>query len=143
MTSVWLYRITAVTFVLFSLGHTFGFLNFKPPTTEGMAVMESMNRVHFQVGSSSFSYGGFYKGFGLDISLYMIFSAFLSWHLSRLVRRAPEAIGALGWAFCGLQVAGLILTWFYFSVGPAVLGGIVAICLAWAMVAMPKKTSAS
>ena len=138
--SKWLYRIAAMVFVLFAVGHTFGFLNFKPPSAEAIAVLEAMNRVHFQVGGATFSYGGVYRGFGLDISLYMAFSAFLAWHLSRLVQKSPEAIGSLGWVFCGLQVAGLVLSWLYFSVGPAVLGAVVAVCLGWAVLATPKTT---
>ncbi len=142
MKSVWLYRIAAAFFVLFAAGHTFGFLSFKPSTAEGVAVLEAMNRVHFQAGGTSFSYGGFYRGFGLDITLYLVFSAFLAWHLAGLVKTAPAAIGALGWAFFGLQLAGLILTFKYFSTGPAVLGGVVAVCLGWAMLALPKAPAA-
>jgi hypothetical protein len=138
MKAVWLYRAAAVLFVLFAAGHTFGFLSFRPPTADGLAVWDAMNRVHFQVGTASFSYGGFYIGFGLYVSLYMLFSAFLAWHLSGLARRAPEAIGALGWGFFVLQVAGLPLSVVYFSTGPAMFSAAAAVCLGWAAFAVPK-----
>jgi len=46
-----------VLFVLFAAGHTFGFLNFKPPTAEGLAVRDAMNNLHF---GADLSYGAFY-----------------------------------------------------------------------------------
>lgn len=50
MKAIMLYRIASVLLVLFAAGHTFGFLKFKPPTAEGLAVRDAMNNVHFQVG---------------------------------------------------------------------------------------------
>ncbi len=127
-----LYRIAAVMFVLFAAGHTFGFLSFRPPTAEALAVRDAMTNVHFQVGHASFSYGGFYTGFGLYVTAYMLFSAFVAWHLSGLAGASPEAAGPLGWVFCAVQVAGLVLTLIYFSIQPAVLSGILVACLGWA-----------
>ena len=134
------YRIASVLLILFAAGHTFGFLSFKPPSPEALAVRDSMNNVHFQVRESSFSYGGFYKGFGLYVTAYLLFSAFLAWHLGALARSNPQAIGALGWAFCAVQVASLVLSWIYFSAAPAAFSAVVAACLGWAawLVATPK-----
>jgi hypothetical protein len=143
MKATWLYRIAAVLFVLFAAGHTFGFLTFKPPSAEGQAVMEAMNRVHFQFGSASLTYGGFYVGFGLYVTVYLLLSAFLAWYLSAVARKAPAVIGGLGWVFFGVQVMGLGLSWVYFSGPPVVLSVMVAVCLGWAMVAMPKGEVAS
>jgi len=127
-----LYRIASVFFILFAAGHTFGFLSLKPPSEEARAVFDGMNNVHFQVRGTSFSYGGFYRGFGLSITVQLLFSAFLAWHLGILASSDPRAIGLLGWVFVVVQVAGLILSWKYFSVAPAMLSAIVAVCLGWA-----------
>ena len=132
MKAVTLYRIASVLLVLFAAGHTFGFLKFKPSSAEGLAVRDAMNNVHFQVGGSTFTYGGFYTGFGLYITLYLLFSAFLAWHLGTIASNSPQAIGALGWVFCAVQVVSLILSWKYFSAAPAVFSAAVAICLGWA-----------
>lgn len=128
-----LYRIASVLFVLFALGHTFGFLSFKPPTAEGLAVRDAMNNVHFQVDGASLSYGHFYLGFGLYVSAYLFFSAFLAWHLGELAIKLPQAIGALGWIFFAVQLAGLALCWAYFAAPQVVFSGLVAVCLGWAM----------
>jgi hypothetical protein len=47
-------------------------------------VYDSMNNVHFQVGGKSFSYGNWYRGFGLSATFSMLFWAYLSWHLGGL-----------------------------------------------------------
>ena len=95
MNATVLYRIAAVVFVLFAAGHTVGFLKFKPPTAEGLAVRDAMNTVQFQVGGKPFSYAGFYKGFGLSITVQLLFSAFLAWHLGALAVKNPEISAGL------------------------------------------------
>ena len=127
-----LYRIASGVLVLFAAGHTFGFLRFKPSSPKALAVRESMDSVRFQVGRSTFSYGGFYKGFGLYITVYLLFAAFLSWRLGALAGADPRAIVALGWAFFAVQVASLVLSWIYFSAPPAILSALLAIGLGWA-----------
>jgi hypothetical protein len=131
-----LYRVAAGAFVLFAVGHTLGFLRFQPPNAQASAVWNSMTNVHFQVGSANLSYGGFYVGFGLYVTAYLIFSALLAWHLGELAARSPEAIGILGWVLCGLQVAGLVLSVIYFSTPPAMLSAILAACLGWAAISV-------
>jgi hypothetical protein len=130
MKATFLYRIASVLFVLFALGHTFGFLNFKPPTAEGLAARDAMYNVHF---GANLSYGGFFVGFGLYVSLYLLFSAFLAWHLGQLAAEMPRAIGALGWAFFAVQLAGLALSYIYFSAPPALFSGLAAACVGWAV----------
>jgi hypothetical protein len=132
MKAITLYRIASVLLVLFAAGHTFGFLKFKAPTPEGRAIFESMNNVHFQVRGATFSYGGFYTGFGLCITVYVLFLAFLSWHLGTLADNNPQAIGLVGWMLCLVQVATLVLSWKYFSAVPTIFAAVLTICLGWA-----------
>ena len=127
-----LYRVASVLLILFAVGHTVGFLKFKAPSVEGRAVWDSMNNVHFRLGRASSSYGGFYIGFGLFATLYLLFAAYLAWHLGGLARSNPQAIGALGWMFFAVQVVSLVLSWKYFLPPPVILSGLVAICLGWA-----------
>jgi hypothetical protein len=126
------YRIASVLFILFAAGHTIGFLAFKPPSSEGLAVRDAMQNVHFQVKGSSFTYGEFYTGFGLYATVYLLFSAFLAWHLGNLARTTPQAIGSLAWVFVAVQIASLVLSWRYFLLPPVILSASVAACLAWA-----------
>jgi len=135
------YRIAAVLLLLFAAGHTVGFLRFVPPTAEGQAVRSAMHNVHFALGRGTYSYAGFYDGFGLTVSVYLVFSAFLAWHLGALARRRPEAIGALAWAFFATQAAQLVLSLVYFFTAPAIFSGVVVACLgiaAWQLRAVPQ-----
>src|SRR5271168_1088786 len=129
MKAIWMYRTAAVLFVLFTAGHTFGFLSFTAPSAEGRAVFDAMNQVHFTKGQATYSYGEFYRGFGLSCSVSMLFSAFLSWHLGELARTLPQAIGALGWIFFVVQLAGLAISLKYFGIPPTISSALVAICL--------------
>jgi hypothetical protein len=97
MNATLLYRIAAFILVLFAAGHTLGFLKFKAPTPEGVAVQQAMDNVRFSLGSKSYTYGDFYRGFGLFCTAYLLFAAFLAWHLGTMARSIPQAIGALGW----------------------------------------------
>jgi hypothetical protein len=127
-----LYRIAAVLLVLFAGGHTFGFLSFIPPSAEGRAVFDSMNSVHFEVKGSTFSYGAFYRGFGLYITVYLLFSGFLAWYLGAIAVSSPGRASTLGWALCAVQISSLVLSWTYFSAVPAAFSAAAGICLGWA-----------
>jgi hypothetical protein len=124
-----LYRIAAIALIFFAIGHTAGFLGFRPPTAEAAAVRASMDQVRFTVRGTELSYGGFYVGFGLFVTLYLLFAAFLAWRLGTLATHAPAAIGALGWSLFAVQLGSFALSWIYFSAAPAVLSALVAACL--------------
>ena len=127
-----LYRIAAVLLILFATGHTVGFLKFQPPSPEALAVLDNMDHVQFQLGKSLFTYGGFYKGFGLFVTAYLLLGAFVAWHLGELARTSRQSIGVLGWAMFGVQVVSLILSWMYFPAPPITLSALLVICLGWA-----------
>jgi len=134
MTATLLYRIAALVFVFFAVGHTYGFLSLRAPSAEGRAVYDSMNTVRFELHGRSYSYGDFYRGFGLSCTVAMLLSAFLSWHLGQLARFTPAAVGFLGWAFFVLQLPGIVLSFLYFGPPPMVFSSVVALllaCAAW------------
>lgn len=41
----------------------------------------AINSGAFEFKGSNYSYGGFYKGFGLTVTAYLLFSAALAWRL--------------------------------------------------------------
>ena len=47
MNATLLYRIAAVLFFLFGVGHLYGSLTFLPSSAEGRAVFQAMQDVHF------------------------------------------------------------------------------------------------
>ena len=134
MSATVLYRIASIVLILFAAGHTTGFLTFKPPSAEGIAVHDAMNNVHFEVGGKPFTYGSFYKGFGLYITVYLLFSALVAWHLGSLAATHPEAVGMLGWAFVAMQLVSVVLSWVYFFPVTAIFSAVAALCSGWATV---------
>lgn len=128
MSTAWLYRTAAVLLVLFAVLHTIGFLGFKPPTPEGRAVLESMNTVHFNLDGKSFSFGEFYRAFGLLVTVYLLFSAYVAWVLSRV------SVKGLSWGLFAVQAASLVLAVIYFSTPQISFTGILALCTGWAAV---------
>ena len=132
MSATILFRIASVVFLLFALGHTFGFLSFKPPTADGLAVQKAMSDVLFKVGGSNFSYGGFYRGFGLSCTVSMLFLAILCWQLGALAAVHPRAIAGVAWSLFGVQVVGVALSVKYFGLPPAIFSTALTALLGWA-----------
>jgi hypothetical protein len=78
-----------------------------------------MSSVQFEFKGSNYSYAKFYTGFGLTVTAYLLFSAFLAWHLGTLAAAQPQVIGYLAWAFALVQLACLVLSVLYFFI-PAI-----------------------
>ena len=126
---VWLYRICTVLFLLFAAGHTIGFLTFVAPTPEARDVYAHMYSVKFGADGRFFTYGAFYQGFGLYVSIYLLLCAYLSWFLSRCAGRDIPIPRDLGWSMALLQLAGVILSARYFSPPPVVFSLVLTVLL--------------
>lgn len=123
------YRIAAGLLIFFALAHTAGMQSTKSPSPEAYAVRQAMKDVHFSNMGSSNSFYGYYRGFGLSLSAYLLFAAIVAWHLGGLAKRNPAAIGGLGWALFAVQVAIFVLCCFYFFAAPIIVGGAIVVCL--------------
>ena len=128
MSATLLYRIAAVLLILFAAAHTFGTLIAQPPTPEAAGIRDNMNKP-FAVEGKSYSYGNFYKGLAICITIYLLLLAFLAWHLAGMAARHPEAIGALGWVLCASKLATMIAAWIYIAPVPAITAAVVAFVL--------------
>ncbi len=129
MKSATWFRITSVVILLFAAGHTFGFLTFRPATAEGQAVWAAMNSVHFAAKRGVYSYAGFYFGFGLFVSVFYVFEAWLVWLLARMAERGVMEARAIAWGLCVLHLAGAGLSYRYFAAPQVGLSCAVAVCL--------------
>jgi len=126
------FRIAALVNLLFAVGHTVGFLSFRPQSIEGQAAMKAM-AVVFSEGGTRFSYEGFFVGFGLSCTLAMLLVAAWSWWLGALARTAPRATIVPGTALIAYQVGGLILAWLYFPAPAIAFSALLAILAAVAV----------
>jgi hypothetical protein len=123
-----LYRIASVLLVLFAVGHTLGFRKVDP-RWGAESVVSSMQSVHFEVQGFSRSYWDFFTGFGLFVTIFILFAALLAWQLGGMSSEVLRLIPAISWspAFCFICVT--LLSFKYFFIAPIVLSGLTTLCL--------------
>jgi hypothetical protein len=85
-----------------------------------------------QVSGRDYTHGGFYRGFGLYNSVFLVFAAVLAWRLGTLATIDPKAIGVVGWALCLTMVASLIPCWADFNMVAVTFSAVLALLLGWA-----------
>lgn len=128
MSSAILYRISAVLLVLFAGGHTIGFR--RVDSRWGIdSVVSGMRTIRFDVQGMSRSYWGFYVGFGLFVTVLLLFAAVLAWQLGRLPAEVLHAMPLLTWGFALSFVAVSYLSWRYFFPAPVIFSAVIALCL--------------
>ena len=122
------YKISSVILVLFALGHTIGFRQVDPRWAAD-TVVDGMRTVHFEVQGFNRTYWDFFTGFGLLVSVVLLFAAVLAWRFGSISPERLSAIPIERWSFavCFVFVAGL--TWRYFFVVPGVFSTLVALGL--------------
>src|SRR5260370_8637436 len=78
-----LYRIASVLLILFALGHTLGFQRIDPRWGVD-SIIGTLRSTHFDVQGLNRTYWDFYTGFGLFVTVLLVFVALLSWQLEGL-----------------------------------------------------------
>jgi hypothetical protein len=143
MSAFLLYRIASVLLLVFAAGHTFGFRQVDPRWGVD-APIESLKVTHFQIQGMSRTYWGFYTGFGLFVSVLLVFAAVLAWQLGGMPREALRSMPLIRWGFALCFVAVTYLSWQYFFIVPIASSGVIAICLlaaAWLGAIASNKTA--
>jgi len=123
-----LYRVSSALLVLFALGHHFGFRRVDPRWGAD-AVVAAMRGTRFEVQGFSRTYWDFFTGFGLFVTVFLLFSAVLAWQLGGLLRDRLMLLPVLRWALAICSVGVAILSWQYFFIAPGVFSSAVAMCL--------------
>jgi len=123
-----LYRIASVLLLLFAVGHTLGFRQVDPQWGVD-SLIASMRTIHFDVQGFSRSYWDFYTGFGLFVTVFLLFAAFLAWQLGGLPAQTLAGMRGVAWAFAICFAAVTVLSWGYFFIAPVIFSSVVTICL--------------
>ena len=123
-----LYRISSVLLLLFATGHTLGFRMTDPKLGVG-PVIASLQTLHFQVQGSSRTFWEFYVGFGLFVSVFLVFAASLAWQLGRLQPETLAIVHGIRWGLAICFAAETVFTWKYFFIGPIVFSIVITACL--------------
>lgn len=127
--SSWL-RISAGLALFQAVAHTIGAVLVAPETGSAeSSVRSTMDAFRFSVAGIERSYLDAYLGSGWTITVMLLASTVLLWHLARLVVDAPRAarplILTLAVAFGGTTVVGVA----YFVLPPIVLSAAITACL--------------
>jgi hypothetical protein len=132
------YRIATYLLVLFFLGHTAGgMLAQKSLGPESDAVFAAMKSVRFVFNGATCTWYGFWFGFGLTVSAFLLLSAVISWQLDRIAPASWPVVSVIAWALFASHVFNTVLAWAYFFAGPGVFG--IAISLLMAIGALQKQ----
>jgi hypothetical protein len=133
---IWL-RLAAFLQALGTLGHTLTTASTKPTHgPEEQAVFEAMRSFRFNVMGSMCSTWDFYRGYQFSTTVNFVMLVALLWLLSNLSRTAPRQAGPMVLTILVAQIFSAILGWRYFFAGPGVGGGLIALCLAIALLAL-------
>jgi hypothetical protein len=113
------FRIAAYLLAVLFLGHTGGgMLAQKSLGPASDAVFATMKAVHFNFNGTDATWYGFWFGFGLTVSAYVLFSVFVAWQLDKVAPDRWSSVSAIAWAFAATQFANAILSWKYFFLAP-------------------------
>jgi hypothetical protein len=88
-----------------------------------------MFATHFEFMGSDQSLGGIYTGFGLLVTVYLLFSALVAWTLGGLSKGTAAAAKAIYWGLLATLVANVVMAKLYFFNGPVLLSLLIAACL--------------
>jgi hypothetical protein len=138
---IWL-RSLAGVLLFFTVGHTVGVL--KPPAvgSPAAAVFETMRNVRFPVMGFERSYGEFYRGFGLFVSVEFAMLAVLAYQLSGVSRRDPKQAMPMAITLQAACVATAVLSWLFFFAAPIVMSIVAVVCSTMAIVILARDSAA-
>jgi hypothetical protein len=124
------YRLAAYLLVLFCAGHTAGgMLAQQPISPEADAVFAMMKSVKFEFHGGQCSWYGFWLGFGLMVSAFLLLSAVIAWQLDRVPPAAWKPVAPIAWALFASHLVNVYLSWRYFFPGPGVFSTLIVVLL--------------
>lgn len=123
------YRIASILLLLFAAGHTWGFRQVDPKWGVD-SLISSMRSIHFNMAGFDRTYWGFFVGFGLFVTVLMLFAAIVAWQLGGLAPATLASMRFTAWGFVVCFAAVTYLSWRYFFTIPLVLSIAILLCLA-------------
>jgi heme A synthase len=125
------YKVATYLLLLFFMGHTFGgMLSQASMGPASDQVFEAMKTVHFDFRGSDSTWYGFWFGFGLMASAYLLLTAFITWWLDRVPPKQFRLFAPIAWGLTAAQAATAVLSILYFFSGPATFGILITVFIA-------------
>jgi len=123
-----LYRISAILMLLWSAGHTLGFRQVDP--SWGVeSLVQSMKTIHFNANGSDCTYWNFFVGFGLFVTVLMVFASIVAWQFGSLPSETLASMRVSTWGFVVCFIVVAYLSWRYFFIIPVVFSVVILFCL--------------
>jgi hypothetical protein len=123
-----IYRIASALLILFALGHTLGFRRVDPRWGVH-SIIEALQSTRFDIQGLSRTYWDFYTGFGLFVTVLVVFIALLSWQLGGLSKESLLAMPVVRWGLAACFVVVTFLAWKYFFMVPIIFSSVITVCL--------------
>jgi hypothetical protein len=124
------FRVASYLLGLYTLGHTLGAVVNTPRFgPESDAVVAMMKSVHVTAQSADCTWYGFYRGFGLFVSVFFVLSLFVAWQLGGMNERERRPVLPIAWGLFASHVAGAVLAFVYFFPVPMAFSTAIAVLL--------------
>ena len=125
-----LFRIAAYLTLLFCAGHTAGgMLAQKSLGPASDAVFDAMKSTHFTFNGADCTWYGFWFGFGLTVSAFLVLVAVTALVLDRVTPDAWPQVQVIAWTLIVAMAFNGVLAWRYFFAGPTVFSLIIVTLL--------------
>jgi hypothetical protein len=125
-----LYRIAAYLTLLFFAGHTAGgMLQQKSLGPASDAVFDAMKTTHFTFNGADCTWYGFWFGFGLTVSAFLVVVAVTTLVLDRVTPQAWPQVQAIAWIVIAAMTFNGIMAFRYFFAGPTAFSVIIVALL--------------
>jgi hypothetical protein len=124
-----LYRMASILLLLFAAGHTLGFRQIDPKWGVD-SLIQSMRSIHFNANGFDRTYWDFFVGFGLFVTVLMVFASIIAWQLGGLSAETLAAMRISAWGFVICFAVVAYLSWRYFFMLPVIFSIAIFLCLA-------------
>jgi len=95
-------------------------------------LLASMKSTHFNIQGFSRSYWDFFVGFGLFVTVFLLFAAVLAWELGGLASENLARLRIITGAFALCFAVFIVLSWRFFFAIPLVFSVLITVCLSFA-----------
>jgi len=124
------FRIAAYLALLFCAGHTIGgMLLQKSLGPASDVVFGAMKSTHFQFNGADCTWYGFWYGFGLTVSAFLLLVAVTALVLDRVTPAAWPQVSVIAWALIVAMAFNGVMAWRYFFAGPTVFSVVITVLL--------------
>jgi hypothetical protein len=125
------FRIATYLSVLFCAGHTAGgMLGQKSLGVASDVVFAQMKAVHFDFNGADATWYGFWMGFGLTVSAFLLVVALTAWQLDAVAPQAWPTVQVIAWGLVAAMAFNTVMSVKYFFAGPVAFGSLITVLLA-------------